>query len=162
MSAYLPAKRRLLALPTRSAARRAALLLLAAAVSGASMTVLTGGWPVRSQDAPVFLPPATEAAQTAVLVRSTTSARRHGFITVVGEVENTSRAPVRNLEAVVEFVGQDGGLLAVESALVEMPLIRPGERSAFSVVARDPSGVDGYRLRFRTLHGAVLSSAHRP
>lgn len=91
-----------------------------------------------------------------VAVRSASALRDHGFFVVQGEAVNESARPARRLEAVVELFDSRGSLRAVESALVEMPLIAPHEESPFEVHLPDPGNVRSFRVRFRPVAGSAI------
>lgn len=84
--------------------------------------------------------------------------RRHGFVTVCGEVRNISPCTLEKVEAVVEFMDRAGRLQSVETALLELPTVRPGEESPFSVHALDKPSLASYRIRFRRLLGPTIPS----
>ena len=100
-------------------------------------------------------------AQGAVVEAGPTRAfREYGFVRVVGTARNLGKRPLGDTEAVVELLDRAGRLLNVESALLEMPSIIPGDESPFSVHLRDASGAASYRVRFRTLLGPSLSTRY--
>ena len=67
--------------------------------------------------------------------------RQYGYMTVSGEASNTTTKPLTSVEAVVEYFDKTGNLIKVETALVEMPTVLPGDETPFSVQTSDQSGI---------------------
>jgi hypothetical protein len=125
--------------------------LLAAGISGRLFAPPT---------APPLVALRSAAGSTPALlaVRSTRAERQHDFVTVLGEAASVSPRSLTNIEAVVEFFDAGGRLRKVETALLELPSLRPGEESPFVVETRDEPGLSSYRVRFRHLLGSSIPS----
>ena len=125
-------------------------------VTVSALTVLRAHW-MRSP-APVELTEAADSSATLGVV-STRAERRLGYLTVLGSVSNRSSGNLRNVEAVAEFYDASKRLVGLESALIEMPVLRPGRESAFRITTRDMNDAAAFRLRFRSLFGSALTSS---
>lgn len=107
-------------------------------------------------------PSAGQAGQQPVLAASQLRVEREqGYVTLSGMASNLTRKPLKNVEAMVEFFDKSGSLVKSESALIDLPSLRGGEDSPFTVQARDAAGIAAYRVRFRELLGASIPSADR-
>lgn len=167
MSAYMPVRHRLFGVRAEGASRASlagswpllAMVAVAAVVAG---LVLAGRIGAASGSALTELRAPTVGSAAPQLVTLPSSVeRRAGYVTVVGEVESRAQTPLSNVEAQVEFFGSDGRLLRVESALIELTPLRPGEESPFRVQTPEADGMASYRVRFRHLLGSAIPSAPR-
>lgn len=141
----------------RSQWLRRALLLGAGAALGIGFSSLRVSPPrspslLLSQEQPV----AAHAAPPQIVVRSAQADRQQGYVTVLGEAVNISGKRLASLEAIVETFDEQGRLRGVESALLELPSLRPGESSPFRIHIRETTPLASYRLRFRHLLGATV------
>jgi len=134
-----------LLVPARPTNDTPTLILLPAAETGQAPTVQG-----RKQELP------------ALAVRGTRIEREHDFITVLGRTANISPHSLTNVEAVIELFDAAGDLRRVETALLELPSLRPGEESPFRVQTRDAPDITAYRVRFRHLLGATIPSHDKP
>jgi hypothetical protein len=87
--------------------------------------------------------------------------REQGYLTISGMAGNLSGGSLKNVEALVEFFDKSGGLVKSESALVDLPMLRGGEESPFTVQSRDAAQIASYRIRFREMLGASIPSVDR-
>ncbi len=160
MSAYLPYRRDPLAdlrLFVRTPARSAPVACVVA-VAAAMAALLLPVRGVGSANDIAVQRDRTVPAHAAIAARATTVDRRYDFVTVAGQAVNLSATTLKNTEAVVEFLDRDGGLLKVETALLELPTLAPGGDSSFSVETREVPGMATCRVRFRSLLGTAIPS----
>jgi hypothetical protein len=105
---------------------------------------------MREQSAGVY------AAPPQIAVRSAQADRQQGYVTITGEAVNISGRRLSLLEAIAETFDKQGQLRGVETALLELPSLRPGESSPFRIHIRETAPLGSYRLRFRRLLGATV------
>jgi hypothetical protein len=87
--------------------------------------------------------------------------REQGYVTVTGMASSLTQIPFKHVEALVEFFDNDGGLIKADSALIDLPVLRGGEESPFTVQTRDAPRMKSYRIRFRELLGPSIPSTDR-
>ena len=122
------------------------------------------GTQVQASDDMIRIATATAVSKSlAPQIRSTQyrSEREQGYATITGIAANLTDKPIKNVEALVEFFDRDGSFVKSESALIDLPMLRAGEDSPFTVQARDMPSIRAYRVRFRELLGASIPSTDR-
>ncbi len=85
-----------------------------------------------------------------------TATRSGGQVAVYGQVRNTSRRALTDVEAVVELYDASGRLVSVGHGLATERRIEPGATTSYEAYADDRDDIAGYRLRFRRLGGGSL------
>jgi hypothetical protein len=105
---------------------------------------------MREQTAAVY------AAPPQIAVRSAQADRQQGYVTIIGEAVNISGKTLSSLEVIAETFDEQGKLLGVETALLELPSLRPGESSPFRIQIKEMTPFASYRLRFRHILGASV------
>lgn len=136
---------------------RRALLIGAGLAAGIGISSLRASR-LESASLPLLQEPlaVVHAAPPQIVVRSAQAYRQQGYVTVLGEAENISGKTLSSLEAIAETFDEQGRLCGVETALLELPLLRPGESSPLRIHIRETTPFASYRLRFRHLLGATL------
>ncbi len=136
---------------------RRALLLGAGVALGIGFSSLRVSRP-ESASLPLLQEPSAvvHAAPPQIAVRCAQAHRQQGYVTVLGEAENISGKTLSSLEAIAETFDEQGRLRGVETALLELLSLRPGESSPFRIHIRETTPFASYRLRFRHLLGATV------
>jgi hypothetical protein len=82
--------------------------------------------------------------------------RRGEVMVISGLVRNpTGGRAMQSLSAVAFTFDKQGTFLASGRALVDFPLLQPGDESPFTVTVPNSSGIGRYRVTFRTDSGIV-------
>jgi hypothetical protein len=82
--------------------------------------------------------------------------RDRDTMTISGLVRNARHGgDTERITAVVLAYGRDGSLITTGKAPLEIPRLRPGEESPFTVSLPNAAGVQRYRLTFRGSQGIV-------
>jgi hypothetical protein len=164
MSAYIPLKQptfsRSISKTTHAFGRTVllcgiGLLALALAWGCGLFSTVTGGAALKA------LSSGAAPNKASINIHGLQATRQYGYMTVTGEASNATTKTLTGVEAVVEYFDRNGGLVKVETALVEMPTLLPGDETPFSVQTSDQAGIASYRVRFRQLNGAGIPAFNR-
>jgi hypothetical protein len=80
------------------------------------------------------------------------------FWIVEGEVKNVSSDTFDRVEAIATWFDPSGAALAVDSAVIDAVLLRPGATSGFRVLTPVRSDLAAFTINFRDLHGQTLTA----
>ena len=82
--------------------------------------------------------------------------RAWGYITVTGQVKNTSDIALDNVTAAVSYYDSGGKFVKSDTALIAYDPILAGQTSPFEVVTSDNPAITGYRVDFEFLLGGSI------
>ncbi|HEV2474541.1 MAG TPA: FxLYD domain-containing protein [Chthonomonadales bacterium] len=87
---------------------------------------------------------------------SASAERNMSFVTITGAVSNSTKRPLRSVDAVVELLDSHGNPIALQDHVIALDPLLTGEVAPFQVVLEDNNRAAGYCLRFRKLLGPPL------
>jgi hypothetical protein len=141
------------------AVRRSPIMSAAAGI-GVTVALVVGAAMATRQPATtavdVASPPATPGIEARLELLAMRDARDRDMMTISGLVRHGGRGgETDHITAVVRAYGRDGRLITTGTAPLEIPRLRPGQESRFTVSLPDAAGVQRYRLTFRGSQGIV-------
>lgn len=80
----------------------------------------------------------------------------YGFLTVQGQVANTTNERLEHIQAVVSHFDSDGNFISSDSALIEYDPLMPGQTSPFRVGTRHNPAMKSYRIEFKYILGGAI------
>ncbi len=117
----------------------------------------------KSPGAPDFGPAADSSKPQITLLNSSGyQSERDNCLIVEGKIRNNSEVPLKDLMGVANWYTKDDKFIRADEELIAANPILPGQVSPFKIRGPANSAMKRYKVHFRTLSGAVVSTEYQP